>query len=117
MCQIDIVRIEPERRVTPELPGAIPSSLNQFRMGGEGNVTHIEPFARLRETGRAAKSAERSRQAVAATLARGTPVCPQRVLQPFGKSQVALNEMLKRRSVAEWLRRGPVGRASWTPAL
>ena len=30
---------------------------------------------------------------------------------------VAINEMLKRRSVAEWLRRGPVGRASWTPAL
>ena len=30
---------------------------------------------------------------------------------------VAMNEMLKRRSVAEWLRRGPVGRASWTPAL
>ena len=30
---------------------------------------------------------------------------------------VAINEMLKRRSVAEWLRRGPVDRASWTPAL
>ena len=30
---------------------------------------------------------------------------------------VAINEMLKRRSVAEWLRRGPVGRAAWTPAL
>jgi len=29
----------------------------------------------------------------------------------------AINEMLKRRSVAEWLRRGPVGTASWTPAL